>query len=174
MVKRDMTTKKLTLLAVIIALCVVGRVVFVFIPNVQPVTAIIILSSFFMGPVFGFLLAVGSAVITNLFLGSGVWTLFQIVAWGCIGFLTGGIGKLFPNTNRYVLAAIGGVLGYVYGAIVSLNMLLFANNYWAYYLAGLPFDTAHAIGNVAFVLLLYPFLKWSFKEYRKTNYEELS
>ncbi|SDI72954.1 ECF transporter S component [Natribacillus halophilus] len=165
-----MTTKKITLLAVLIALCVVGRIVFVYIPNVQPVSAIIIICSFFMGPVFGLILAVGSAILTNLFLGSGIWTIFQILAWGTIGLFSGWLGVIFPNMKIKSLAFIGALLGYLYGFIVSLNMLVIANHFLAYYLAGLPFDTYHAMGNLIFIVLLSPFLRKLLWDYREENY----
>ena len=166
-----MKTKKITLLAVLMALCVVGRLVFVYIPNVQPVSAIIIISSFFMGPAFGIILAAGSAILTNLFLGSGIWTVFQILAWAFIGIVSGFLGKVFPNMKIILIAIFGAMFGYLYGLIVSLNILVVTDYFWAYYLAGLPFDTYHAIGNVAFILLLYPFLKKLLLDYKKQNYD---
>ncbi len=37
-------------------------------------------------------------------------------------------------------------------------LILIVVLFFAYYIAGLPFDTLHAIGNVIFTILLYPFL----------------
>ncbi|WP_078380136.1 ECF transporter S component [Sutcliffiella halmapala] len=153
-----MSTRKIALLGVFIALCVVGRLAFVSIPNVQPVTAIIIICSFWMGPISGVILAAGSTLATNLVLGSGTWTITQIIAWSTIGVMSGLLGKWFKKTPVIILAIYAGVCGLLYGFVVSLERVVIGKMFWPYYLAGLPFDINHAIGNVIFFLILFPIL----------------
>ncbi len=57
-----------------------------------------------------------------------------------------------------VVLTISLISGYVYGFILSLGTYTYSGTFFAYYIAGLPFDTLHAIGNVIFTILLYPFL----------------
>jgi len=51
--------------------------------------------------------------------------------------------------------------GYLFGFFVSFEKLIYGGFkvYLAYYLAGLYFDTLHAIGNFIFMLVLYHPLK---------------
>ena len=153
-----MSTRKIALLAILIALCVVGRQVFAFIPNVQPVTAIIIICSFWMGPLSGVLLAVGSTLASNMLLGSGTWTLFQIIAWSFIGLSSGLLGKYVKKIPLIVFALYAGVSGLIYGFVISIERVIIGKLFWPYYLAGLPFDIMHAVGNVIFFIVLYPIL----------------
>lgn len=159
-----MPTKKLALLGMLIALCVVGRIAFASIPNVQPVTAIIIICSFWMGPVTGLILACGSTIATNMVLGSGTWTVTQIIAWSIIGLMSGMIGKWFQKTPVVILAIYAGACGLLYGFVMSLERLVVGKLFWPYYLAGIPFDVNHAIGNMVFFIVLFPVLSRLLKE----------
>ncbi|MCT2537423.1 ECF transporter S component [Aquibacillus koreensis] len=162
-----MNTYKLTLIAVLAALAVVGRFAFQHIPNVQPVTTLIIICGFFLGPVAAMILAVLTTYLSNLFLGMGIWTIWQIVAWALIGLGSGLIGLWKIKRPLYVLVGFAVFSGYFYGLIVSLSNYIITGKYFAYYLAGLPFDTYHAVGNGLFMVILYPALSVIFKRYNK-------
>ncbi|KMJ59796.1 metal ABC transporter permease [Bacillus sp. LL01] len=154
-----MTTKKIALLGMLIALCVVGRIAFSSVPNVQPVTAIIIICAFWMGPLAGVILAVGTTFATNLVLGSGMWTITQIFAWSVIGLLSGAIGIWFKKIPVFLLSLYAGLCGLFFGLVFSIqNMVVGGVPFLPYYLAGLPFDINHAVGNVVFFIVLYPIL----------------
>lgn len=165
-----MNTYKLTLLALMAALGVVGRFAFAFLPNVQPVTAIIIICGLFLGPLAAMTLALLTTFLTNMILGMGIWTIWQVVAWALIGLMSGLIGK-YRNKHSIILLIIYAVFcGYLYGFIVSLATYTVAGNFIAYYIAGLPFDTAHAIGNGIFIVLLYPIIAYFFEKYAKDRF----
>ncbi len=154
-----MTTKKIALLGMLIALCVVGRIAFSSVPNVQPVTAIIIICAFWMGPLAGVILAVGTTFATNLVLGTGMWTFTQIFAWSVIGLLSGAIGIWLKKIPVFILSLYAGLCGLFFGLVFSIqNMVIGGFPFLPYYLAGLPFDINHAIGNVVFFIVLYPIL----------------
>ncbi len=146
----------------LIALSVVGRVVFTFIPNVQPTTAIIIITSLFLGPIYGVVVAAFSAILSNLVMGMGLWTIGQIIAWGLIGLLSGVLRKYRERIPVLVLAIYAVFCGFLYGFVISVPLYLFSGKFLAYYIAGLPFDMSHAIGNGAFFLILYPILRLLF------------
>ena len=52
------TVKRLAVLALLTALCHIGRIAFQFIPNVQPVTVILIIITLTMGTLDGLLVAI--------------------------------------------------------------------------------------------------------------------
>src|SRR5690625_7105863 len=79
-----MSVYRLTLLAILAALGVVGRSLFVFLPNVQPVTAIIIICGIILGPISAFVLSILITFLSNMLLGMGIWTVWQIISWGLI------------------------------------------------------------------------------------------
>ncbi|WP_167577755.1 ECF transporter S component [Ammoniphilus sp. YIM 78166] len=151
-----METRKITLCALLIALSVVGRMTFTFIPNVQPVTVLIIITSFVLGPLYGVIVACLSTWITNLLLGMGLWTIWQMLSWSIVAGLSGWLGKIRRKVPVLVLSLYAGFCGLLYGLLISYPMSQFIGNFWLYYLSGLPFDLNHALGNILFFLVLYP------------------
>ncbi|WP_226579452.1 ECF transporter S component [Halobacillus litoralis] len=164
-----MKTYKLTLIAMLASLAVAGRMALSTVPNVQPVTAIIIIAGFWLGPLAGIIIAFLTTFVSNMLLGMGVWTVWQIAAWSIIGVTAGWIGKLWPNTPAWLLSGYGFFSGLFFGFILSLTMRAVGQPFWPYYLAGLPMDINHAISNTAFILILSPILGALFQRYNKRN-----
>ncbi|MFT4413142.1 ECF transporter S component [Fredinandcohnia humi] len=168
----NVSVKKLTLLSMLIALSVVGRIMFTFIPNVQPTTSIIIIASLFLGPLYGFVLAAFSAILSNMVMGMGLWTVGQIIAWGLIGLISGFLGRYRERIPVIMFVAYSVFCGFLYGFVISVPQYAvsgLSNKFLAYYLAGLPFDLSHAIGNGVFFLILYPVLRLLFlKKFKGT------
>ncbi|MDX8046091.1 ECF transporter S component [Gracilibacillus sp. S3-1-1] len=160
-----MNTNKLTRIALLAAICVVGRLTFQFIPNIQPVTAIIIITASIMGIFPAICLAIITTYITNLFLGMGIWTIWQMIAWSVVGIIAALIGKLAMKHPFSWLIVFAFISAFLYGLIVNIGTFTFAGNFLAYYLAGLSFDFAHAVGNVIFMAILYPVLTKVFKNH---------
>lgn len=158
-----MTTRRISLLSLLIALSVVGRLAFQFVPNIQPMTAIIIITSILIGPINGIIVAVLGCFVSNLLLGMGMWTIWQMLAWGAVALISGVLGKYITSKRIFVFAPVAVFSGYLFGFVVSLNMFFLTENGLAYYLAGLPFDTAHAIGNGIFFIVLYPVMHKTFQ-----------
>lgn len=166
-----MNTYKLTLLALLAALAVVGRYAFQFLPNVQPITAIIILTGIFLGPVSSVILSVLVVFLSNMLLGMGIWTVWQIISWCLIGLIAGIIGITWKKVPLLFIIFFSVFSGYFYGFIISLTTSQVTGHFWPYYLAGLPFDTAHAVGNALFTILLYPLLHVLFQRYSKNRFQ---
>jgi energy-coupling factor transport system substrate-specific component len=146
----------MTLIALLTALLTVGRISFAMIPNVQPNTTILILASFVLGPIQGIILAILSTITTNLYLGQGLWSIGQIVAWGLIALMSGYLGKYRHMVPFWVLTLYSGLCGFLFGFIISIILGgIVIQKFWPYYLAGLPFDLNHAAGNIVFFIVLY-------------------
>ncbi|MFP7169432.1 ECF transporter S component [Terribacillus sp. 7520-G] len=157
------STRKLTLLAMLTALAAAGRiyanVLFPFLPNMQPMTSVIIICSLLLGPIAGVTIAVLSTLLSNMILGMGIWTVWQMLAWGMIGLSFGMAGKLWRTPPLIPMTIASILTGYAYGFLVSLPNIFIMEHFWAYYIAGLSFDTMHAIGNGIFFFILYPVLR---------------
>lgn len=165
-----MNTYKLTLLALLAALAVVGRYAFQFLPNVQPITAIIILTGIFLGPLSSVILSLLVVFLSNMLLGMGIWTVWQIISWCLIGLIAGTIGVIWKKVPILFIIFFSVFCGYFYGFIISLTTYQVTGHFWPYYIAGIPFDTAHAIGNGVFTILLYPLLQVLFQRYSKNRF----
>ena len=98
-------------------------------------------------------------IVSNIYLGMGIWTIFQILAWIVICLLTQIVIDFFKKFNKephlIVMAIFAFVMGYVFGFIVSMEKLVVGGPslFIVYYLAGLFFDTLHAVGNFFFYLI---------------------
>ncbi|MCP4763873.1 MAG: ECF transporter S component, partial [archaeon] len=145
--------------AVYSAFISIARIPFVGIPSVQPVSYLVFCAGYVFGPLIGFIIGGNTALISNIFLGQGIWTIYQIFAWGFIGIIGGLFGRNKNKTpNKTILAISGFILGFLYGWImniwswlmitpISIQSFIFIN------LNSLPFDLAHAVAN--FVFLYY-------------------
>ncbi|WP_114353861.1 ECF transporter S component [Saliterribacillus persicus] len=160
-----MNVHRISLIAVLAALAVVGRFAFQFIPNFQPVSAIIIITGFMLGPVSAIFIAIVSTYLSNLILGMGLWTIWQIIAWSIIGLISGLLGKVSLPKPIIWLTIYSVFAGYLYGFLISVGTFSYAGEFLPYYLAGLIFDTNHAVGNGIFTVLLFPILQRLFKQY---------
>lgn len=166
-----MHTYKLTLIALLAAIGIAGRVFFVFIPNVQPMTAIIIICGLLLGPFEAILLAIVATFASNMVMGMGIWTVWQIISWSLIGLLSGILVKVFKRIPIYMIIIFAVFAGYLYGFIISLMTYQITGAFWPYYLAGLPFDTNHALGNGVFIALLYPIISKLMRKYAENRFE---
>lgn len=155
------SVKSITLVALFSALTVSGRLLLAFIPNVQPVTSLIILFTLLLGIRYGMVEAILVIVLSNLFLGFGIWTFGQILGYIVIVLLVGLLIR--PNFKKIpfsVMILFAAAMGFLYGFIQALFQIpFFGWGYFvAYYVSGLLFDVYHAVGNAIFYVILAPLL----------------
>ena len=79
-------SKEIALVAMLATISAVLRIPFAVIPSLQPCTFLIICSGYVFGPTAGFMVGAMTPLISNFFLGHGPWTLYQMLAWGLIGY----------------------------------------------------------------------------------------
>lgn len=147
--------------AVLAALAAAGRILFAPFPDVKPVSAIAIVAGASFGRQSGFMVGALAALVSNFFFGQGPWTPWQMYAWGLVGYGAGLLARsrLFSRTAG--VCAYGFVACLGYGFILNLWSILgffhpqTAAEALAVYAAALPFDIAHGVATVAFLLVLY-------------------
>jgi energy-coupling factor transport system substrate-specific component len=164
----------LALVATLAALAVVGRLAFAAIPNVKPTTDIVLFAGYALGAVPGFAVGAVTAVVSNVFLSQGPWTPWQMAGWGAVG-ISGALlawAMRGREVSRVALAAICGVAGLAFGAWMDLYQLTLAahqdlETYLAISASSLPYNLAHAAGNVVFCLLIGPVFIRALRRYRR-------
>jgi energy-coupling factor transport system substrate-specific component len=153
-------SKELALVAALAAAAAAGRVLFAFVPNVQPVTILVAVSGATLGVRAGVAVGAAAALLSNAFLGQGPWTPWQMVAWGLVGATAALLAPLVRT--RLGLAGFGLVWGFLFDWI--MNVWAWSalggggTSFLAFGAAGLPFDIAHATGNVVIALVAGPVL----------------
>lgn len=140
------------------------------IPNVQPVTDILMIVTLTLGIGSGILLAALTMFISNIYLGFGIWTIPQILAYvGCV-LTIALLAKVLPIQNHFWMQlALATFLGWEYGFLVDLGMTIFGGfpAFIAYLVSSFAFDTYHAIGNFAFYFVLYKPVTLALKKYQR-------
>jgi energy-coupling factor transport system substrate-specific component len=162
------------LVATLAALAVVGRLAFAAIPNVKPTTDIVLFAGYALGAVPGFMVGAIAALVSNIFFSQGPWTPWQMVGWGGVGIGGAVLAHLLRGRepSRLVLAAFCGLAGFAFGAWMDLYQLTLAthqdlDSYLALSATSLPYNLAHAIGNVVFCLLIGPVFIRALRRYRR-------
>lgn len=148
-------------IVVLSALAVAGRLLFAAVPGVQPVTAICIVAGVVFGRRDGFMVGALAALVSNIFLGQGPWTPWQMYAWGLCGYLGGVLNDHGAFKRAWVIYAAGFLLSFLYGFVLdSFYVVGYVNPLtWegalAAYAAGAAFNGGHAVSTAVFLALIY-------------------
>jgi energy-coupling factor transport system substrate-specific component len=157
------SAKELALVATLGGLAAASRVLFHPLPDVMPMTALVIACGAALGPGAGATVGALGALVSNVVLTQGPWTPWQMLGWALCG-AAGGL--LRPLVRRRLgFAALGAALAIAFGAIQNLQgMLLLLQQpgaqlgpaFAASYGRALPFDVTHAIATAAVALAAGP------------------
>jgi Prenyltransferase and squalene oxidase repeat len=157
------SSKVLALVATLAALAALGRVAFAPLPNVKPISDIVLLSGFALGGAPGFAVGAISALASNFVFSQGPWTPWQMGAWGLVGVIGAALGAASGRRlGRVPLAIACGAAGLLYGAILDFSTWVsFSGDhslagYVAFSGTSVSFNVAHAVGNVVFCLAFGP------------------
>lgn len=156
----DVTAEKIVLIAILSAISSIGRILFSSIPSVQPSSFIIIITGAVFGEEMGFMVGSITALASNLILGQGPWTIWQMFSWGMMGLVSGLLSSAIKNHKVFSII-YGFVWGLVFGWIMNLWMLTtgsMSGINLAYviliYIRSFPMDLAHGITNAVLLFLL--------------------
>jgi len=156
------SAKEIAIVATLGGAAAAGRVLFAAVPGVQPVTITAIVAGAALGLRAGVGVGMLAAFVSNFLLVQGPWTPYQMLAWGACG----AAGALLAGVlrSRFALAVAGFVLGLAFSAFMDVwEWFAFWPHDWRTFLLvlgrGLPFDVAHAVGNVAIALVAGPELR---------------
>lgn len=164
------SSKELVLIATLAAAAAAGRVLFAAVPNVQPVTVMVVVAGVALGPRAGMAVGGLAAFVSNFYLGQGAYTPWQMLAWGACGLL-GGLAEPLLR-RRLPLALTCFALGFAFDAVLDVwEWLSFYPHTWqaftALYLRGIWFDAAHASGNFVLALVAGPELRRLLERYAR-------
>ena len=146
---------------VMAALAAAGRIIFAFLPSVQPMTAIVIMTGCLFGRRSGFMVGALSGLVSALFLGMGAWTPWQMYSWAIIGWVSGVLSAAGAFKRPGAVYAYGFVAGLMYGLIMNIwSMIAFYHPesfvqmliIWA---PAIPYDATHGISTLVFLVLLW-------------------
>ena len=163
-----LTVRELTLFAVLGALTFAAKYVMSFLPNIEPVSLMVMLFAVTFGwkCLYPIALYVGMEL---LFYGIGLWNLNYLYVWTVLA-----AASCFMRKMRHPLvwALLSGGFGLLFGALCGIVDVFIGGFGYAVakWISGIPFDILHCLGNFAMALLLFaPMRKLMETLYRKTK-----
>jgi energy-coupling factor transport system substrate-specific component len=186
--QRGLTVHTIALLGALVGLNTALRVIDNLLPlpgGFSPVFLLILLVGFVFGPRLGFLMGALTLLVSDPVSpgGLGPWTPYQMLAAGWAGMSA----ALLPRrTPPWVVAVLGALWGWLYGALTNLYFWPYAlgapdlswdprlsaaqtlARYGRYYLVtSLAWDSMRAVGNFALLLTLGPSLVGALERFRR-------
>lgn len=156
--------REVVMLAVMTAMAVVGRAIFIVTPQFKPCAAIIVITGIMLGKQSGFLCGALTAFVSNFIFGQGPWTPWQMIAFGLVGLISAVIfyGKRERYADNRILLGIYGFLitFLLYGFIMDTSTVLMytdklrLSTFMAIYLSGVYFNIIHGLSTLIFLLIL--------------------
>ena len=149
---KKLGTRRLVIVSVMTALCVVGR----WIPFFKPITALTVITALYLGPESGFLVGSLAALLSNMSFGQGPWTPFQMLGWGLIGLIAGYIHRPLRQ-HRILLLLYGTAAGVFFSLLMDVFTVLWYNAsftlsaYLTVMATALPHTLLYAFSNVIFL-----------------------
>lgn len=158
---RQITIRDIALIGAMVAVIVVCKEALSFLPNIEPVSFWIILFTLFFGWRILFVVPV-FVLIEGCIYGMGLWWVMYLYVWPLLALLA------FLNrkqTSVWFWSILSGIFGLLFGLMCAIPYFvigitdkgirggLYAGFTW--WVAGIPWDIGHGIGNFVVMLVLY-------------------
>ena len=165
--KRKISLGEVALFGILGALTFGLKVAMSFLPNIEPVSLLIMLYAVTFGRkcIFPLYLYV---LLEILFYGIQLWNINYLYVWALLALMAWLLRK---QTHPLVWAIASGAFGLFFGFLCApvylfTGGLSFAISWW---ISGIPFDVAHCVGNFVMALVLFmPLRRLLAGLYRKT------
>jgi energy-coupling factor transport system substrate-specific component len=160
--RRRPSARMVAVVATLAAVAALGRDMFVALPDVKPITAITFIVGYALGPLPGFTVGAIGMLASNVMLGQGPYTPWQMVAWGLVGLAGAGLGAVSRRRlGRVPLACASAGAALAAKEIMNLyTWTIGASHTPAAFLliagTALPFDLTDAVSTLLFALAFGP------------------
>jgi energy-coupling factor transport system substrate-specific component len=159
------SSKEVALVATMAALSALGRDAFAALPDVKPTTAMVFICGYAFGPGPGFAVGAVGALASNIFLGQGSWTPWQMLAWGVVGLGGAALGRMLARRpiGRLALAFACAFAAEAFNLLINLYTWTQGPThtlaaYGAWLLSALSFDATHVVASFVFAFAFGPAL----------------
>ncbi|WP_315080987.1 hypothetical protein [uncultured Clostridium sp.] len=146
--------KELILFGILGAILTIAQVSLNFIPNIEAVSLLIIIYSLIYDKksIFSIFIFI---IMMGLIYGFGSWWFGYIILWPVLNIVTCLLSKFIKN--RYlILSLYSGTFGLLFGFFYAIPYAIFGgiNAGIVYWVAGIPYDIIHGVGNYFIMLFL--------------------
>ena len=164
--KCAISVREMVLFAILGAMTFAAKYVMSFLPNIEPVSLMVMLFAVTFGkkwvyPVYLYI------ALEILFYGISLWNINYLYIWAVLAITAEGC-KTMESPLGWAL--LSGVFGLLFGALCGIVDIFIGGFGYAVakWISGIPFDIAHCIGNFAIALILFkPMRKLLATQYAK-------
>lgn len=159
--KTRITTKDIALIGMMIAVIEVCKFALANVPNIELTTFWIIMFTLYLGNRIFYVIP-AFIIIEGAIYGFHIWVIMYLYAWPLLAFATMTMRRKNTYLGCSLLACVFGLLFGLLGSIPYIftgafdgglmNGLRTAFTWWV---AGIPWDLVHGIGNLVIMLILY-------------------
>lgn len=149
-----LSIREIAELSLFCALMVAGKECLRLIPNVHPVTLLLLLATAVYGakalyPAFGF------ALLEIALYGAGLWNLMYLYVWPIVVLAALPFRR---SESRAFWAAIAGLHGLCFGALCAIPYFFIGGWQMAFswWVSGIPYDVIHCVSNTVLVFVPLP------------------
>lgn len=165
--------KEITLAGLMVATIEVAKAALSFLPNVELTSFLLIMYTVVFGKIT-FLVVPAFILIEGAIYGFNLWWIMYLYAWPLLIILTLMLRK---KESLWVCTILSGAFGLLFGALCAIpyffigfingsfkNGVMMAVSWW---IAGIPWDIVHCIGNFTLMLVLYRPVRTALKHCKK-------
>lgn len=154
MKKSTRTVQEITTIAAMATILEAGKWALSAVPNVELVSLLLMLYTLYFGPKRTLITIYIFDAIESLIWGFGLWSVSYLFVWDILVLLT---WALRSNKSQWPFVVLSAVFGLSFGALCSITTLVIGGPHAAlsWWIAGIPYDVAHCIGNAAVASLLF-------------------
>ena len=150
---KKLTIREITLFAVLGAMMFALQVVMAPLPNIEPVSLLVMIFAAVFGwkalyPVYVFV------VMEILFYGISTWNIYYLYVWAVLAFAAILMRK---QTQPLAWALLSAVYGLMFGALCGIVDIFIGGFGYAAakWVSGIPFDLLHCGGNFVIALIMF-------------------
>lgn len=150
---RALPLRELVLYGVLGAMTFAAQVVMAFLPNIEPVSLLVMIFGVVFGwrclyPVYVFV------VMEILYHGLGVWNINYLYVWTVLALVSVLLRRMRSPLGWALLSALFGLF---FGALCGIVDIFIGGVGYAVakWVSGIPFDIAHCLGNFVIALVLF-------------------
>lgn len=150
---RSNKTVHMVTMGVLSAILLVGQLGMSFLPNIEPVsTLIIVYTLIYRKQVFPIIYTF--VLLEGIIFGFGIWWSTYLYIWSILAIIVLAFQKI---DSALLWSVISGAFGLVFGALCAIPYLISGGPgaAFAYWSAGIPYDILHCGGNFVLTLILY-------------------
>lgn len=165
--KKKLTVKEIAMLGAMTAMLEVSVHMMASLPNVEPVTLLIILYTLFLGKKVVYILA-AYLIFEGCWYGFGLWWFSYAYIWPSLALVT----YIFRRQRSvWFWSIVSAAFGLMFGALCSVPYFFIGGPAAAFtwWVAGIPYDLIHCVSNAVLCMALFVPLNRALQQFRQNS-----